>query len=97
MTRKQTFFAVFIFAAIVSLFLLAVILKIDSHLEESKLAIVELEKQINKLQVENQDLKKSLAKINHTTDTINKDLDVTQELQRKQAQAILELRKGKKR
>lgn len=97
MTRKQTFFAVFIFAAIVSLFLLAIILKIDSHLEESKLAIANLEKRINRLQDENQELKKSLAKVNHTTDAINKDIDITQELQRKQAQAILELKKGRKR
>ena len=81
----------------ISLFLLAVIVKIDGHLEESKLAIANLEKKINRLQDENQELKKSIVKINHATDSINKDIDSTQELQRKQAQAILELRKGRKR
>ena len=81
----------------ISLFLLAVIVKIDGHLEESKLAIANLEKKINRLQDENQEIKKSIAKINHATDSINKDIDSTQELQRKQAQAILELRKGKKK
>ena len=89
--------ALFVFAAVVSLFLLAVILKIDSHLEESKLAIITLEKQIDKLRNENQELKKSVAKLNYTTDSINKDIDTTQELQRKQAQVILELRKGRRK
>ena len=97
MTRKQTFLALFVFAAVVSLFLLAVILKIDSHLEESKLAIITLEKQIDKLRNENQELKKSVAKLNYTTDSINKDIDTTQELQRKQAQVIVELRKGRRK
>lgn len=76
---------------------MAVIVKIDGHLEESKLAITNLEKRINRLQDENQELKKSLTKINHTTDAINKDIDTTQELQRKQAQAILELKKTRKK
>jgi len=97
MTRKQTFFAVFIFAAIVSLFLLAVILKIDSHLEESKLAIVELEKQINKLQVENQDLKKLPVFEMKTQEDYPINETLLPLFKRKLLQAILELRKGKKR
>ena len=97
MTRQQTFLSISVFATVISLFLLAVIVKIDGHLEESKLAITNLEKRINRLQDENQELKKSLTKINHTTDAINKDIDTTQELQRKQAQAILELKKTRKK
>jgi len=96
-TRQQTFLSISVFATVISLFLLAVIVKIDGHLEESKLAITNLEKRINRLQDENQELKKSLTKINHTTDAINKDIDTTQELQRKQAQAILELKKTRKK
>ena len=37
------------------------------------------------------------VKLTNTNVELNKDLDTTQELQRKQAQAILDLKKGKRR
>jgi hypothetical protein len=56
-----------------------------------------MQKQIDKLKAEDEDLKHLIVKLTNTNLALNKDLDVTQELQRKQAQAILDLKKGKKR
>lgn len=97
MTNKQTFWSVFVIAVLVSLMLLAVIIKVDSQLEESRLATVDLQRQIDKIKAEDQELRHQIAKLTNADVAINKDIDVTQELQRKQAQAILELKKGKRR
>jgi hypothetical protein len=51
----------------------------------------------NKLKAEDEDLKHLIVKLTNANLVLNKDLDTTQELQRKQAQAILDLKKGKKR
>ena len=56
-----------------------------------------MQKQIDKLKAEDEDLKRLIVKLTNTNLALNKDLDTTQELQRKQAQAILDLKKGKKR
>ncbi len=97
MTNKQTFWSVFVVAVLVSLMLLAVIIKVDSQLEESRLATMDLQRQIDKIKAEDQELRHQIAKLTNADVAINKDIDVTQELQRKQAQAILDLKKGKRR
>ena len=97
MTNKQTLWSAFIIAVLVSLSLLAVIIKVNDQLEQSRLAVVDMQKQIDKLKAEDQDLKHLIIKLTNTNLALNKDLDATQELQRKQAQAILELKKGKRR
>jgi hypothetical protein len=56
-----------------------------------------MQKQIDKIKAEDQELKQLIVKLVNANTTLNKDLDVTQELQRKQAQAILDLKKGKRR
>ena len=97
MTDKQTNWTVAIIAIITSLTLLYIIQKVNDNLESSRLAVVELQKQIDKIHVEDEELHRQVAKLNNANQILNKDLDVTQELQRKQAQAILELKKGKRR
>ena len=97
MTNKQTLWSTFIVAVLVSLMLLSVIIKVDDQLETSRLEVVDMQKQINKIKAEDEELKHQIAKLTSANQTLNKDLDVTQELQRKQAQAILDLKKGKKR
>jgi cell division protein FtsB len=97
MTDKQTNWTVAIIAIITSLTLLYIIQKVNDNLESSRLAVVELQKQIDKIHVEDEELRRQVAKLNNANQILNKDLDVTQELQRKQAQAILELKKGKRR
>jgi hypothetical protein len=56
-----------------------------------------MQKQIDKLKVEDQELKHLIVKLTNSNISLNKDLDTTQELQRKQAQIILDLRKSKKK
>ena len=89
MTDKQTNWTVAIIAIITSLTLLYIIQKVNDNLESSRLAVVELQKQIDKIHVEDEELRRQVAKLNNANQILNKDLDVTQELQRKQAQAIL--------
>ena len=97
MTSKQTTWAIFFIAVVTLLILLTTIQKVDDQLELSRLAVVDMQKQIDKLKAEDEDLKHLVVKLTNTNLALNKDLDVTQELQRKQAQAILDLKKGKKR
>ena len=97
MTNKQTTWAIFVIAVITGLVLLSTIIKVDDQLERSRLAVLDMQKQIDKLKAEDEELRHLVAKLTNANLALNKDLDTTQELQRKQAQIILELRKGKKR
>ena len=97
MTGKQTTWAIFFIAVVTGLVLLSTIIKVDDQLERSRLAVSDMQKQIDKLKAEDEDLKHLIVKLTNANLALNKDLDVTQELQRKQAQAIVDLRKGKKK
>ena len=97
MTSKQTTWTIFFIAVVTLLILLTTVQKVDDQLDRSRLAVVDMQKQIDKLKAEDQELKHLIVKLTNTNVELNKDLDTTQELQRKQAQAILELKKGKRR
>ena len=97
MTDKQTNYTIFIIAVITGLILLSTIQKVDDQLERSRLAVLDMQKQIDKLKAEDEELKHLVVKLTNANLSLNKDLDVTQELQRKQAQAIVDLRKGRKK
>jgi hypothetical protein len=96
-TSKQTTWTIFFIAVVTGLILLSTIQKVNDQLERSRLAVVDMQKQIDKLKAEDQDLKHLIVKLTNTNLALNKDLDATQELQRKQAQAILDLKKGKRK
>ena len=97
MTSKQTTWAIFFIAVVTGLILLSTIIKVNDQLERSRLAVVDMQKQIDKLKAEDEDLKHLIVKLTNANLALNKDLDDTQELQRKQAQAILDLKKGRKK
>ncbi len=97
MTSKQTTWAIFFIAVVTGLVLLSTVQKVNDQLERSRLAVVNMQKQIDKLKAEDEELKHLIVKLTNTNIALNKDLDITQELQRKQAQSILDLKKGKKR
>ena len=97
MTSKQTTWTIFFIAVVTGLILLSTIQKVDDQLERSRLAVIDMQKQIDKLKAQDEDLKHLVVKLTNANLALNKDLDVTQELQRKQAQAILDLRKGKRK
>ena len=97
MTSKQTTWTMFFIAVVTGLILLSTIQKVNDQLERSRLAVVDMQKQIDKLKAQDEELKHLIVKLTNANLSLNKDLDITQELQRKQAQVILDLRKGKKR
>ena len=97
MTGKQTTWTIFFIAVVTGLVLLSTIIKVDDQLEHSRLAVIDMQKQIDKIKAEDQELKQLIVKLTNANVALNKDLDTTQELQRKQAQIILDLKKGKKR
>jgi uncharacterized membrane-anchored protein YhcB (DUF1043 family) len=97
MTNKQTNWTIFVIAVITGLILLSTIIKVDDQLEHSRLAVVDMQKQIDKIKAEDEELRHLIVKLTNANTALNKDLDTTQELQRKQAQAILDLKKGKKK
>ena len=97
MTSKQTTWTIFFIAVVTLLILLTTVQKVNDQLDRSRLAVVDMQKQIDKLKVEDEELKHLIVKLTNANTALNKDVDTTQELQRKQAQAILELKKGKKR
>ena len=97
MTGKQTTWDIFFIAVVTGLVLLSTIIKVDDQLESSRLAVVDMQKQIDKLKAEDEELKHLVVKLTNANLSLNKDLDTTQELQRKQAQIILDIKKGKKR
>ncbi len=97
MTSKQTTWTIFFIAVVTLLILLTTVQKVNDQLDRSRLAVVDMQKQIDKLKAEDEELKRLIVKLTNVNQALNKDLDTTQELQRKQAQAILDLKKGKKR
>ena len=97
MTSKQTTWILFVIAVVTGLVLMSTVQKVNDQLDRSRLAVVDMQKQIDKLKAEDQELKHLIVKLTNTNVELNKDLDTTQELQRKQAQAILDLKKGKRR
>jgi septal ring factor EnvC (AmiA/AmiB activator) len=96
-TSKQTTWAIFFIAVVTLLILLTTVQKVNDQLDRSRLAVVDMQKQIDKIKAEDEELKHLIAKLTTANLALNKDLDATQELQRKQAQAILDLKKGKKK
>lgn len=97
MTNKQITWTIFVIAVITGLVLLSTIIKVNDQIERSRLAVLDMQKQIDKIKAEDEELKHQIIKLSNANQALNKDLDVTQELQRKQAQAILDLKKGKKK
>ena len=97
MTDRQTHWTIFFIAVVTGLILLSTVQKVNDQLERSRLAVIDMQKQIDKLKAEDEDLKHQIVKLTNANVNLNKDLDATQELQRKQAQVILDLKKGKKR
>ena len=78
MTSKQTTWAIFFIAVVTGLILLSTIQKVNDQLDRSRLAVVAMQKQIDKLKAEDEDLKHLIVKLTNTNVELNKDLDTTQ-------------------
>lgn len=97
MTNKYTTWTIFVIAVVTGLILLSTIIKVNDQLEKSRLAVLDMAKTMDKIKAEDENFKQQIVKLINANQALNKDLDATQDLQRKQAQAILELKKGKRK
>ena len=97
MTSKQTTWVLFAIAVSISLVLFAVLVNVNHKSEQYTAAIENLQKQIDDLRTQDHVATEQMIKFSHDHDQMVKDIDTTQELQRKQAIEVGELKRGKKR
>jgi cell division protein FtsL len=97
MTSKQTSLAMFLFSLALSFIFLSVLVKVNYDLDQVRRANDELQRQINQIKKADDDARQKIAELTKSTQSIAHDIDVTQELQRKQAMAVGELKRGKRR
>ena len=97
MTDKQTSWVLFGFAMIVSFIFLSVLIKVNYDLDQARRANDSLQHQIEQLKKADEDQHQKIVELTKSTQSIAHDIDVTQELQRKQAQVVIDLKKGKKK
>ena len=79
MTSKQTTWTMFFIAVVTGLILLSTVQKVNDQLDRSRLAVIDMQKQIDKLKAEDQELKHLIVKLSNNNLALNKDLDATQE------------------
>jgi SMC interacting uncharacterized protein involved in chromosome segregation len=96
-TSKQVSYVLFAIAVSISLVLFAVLVKINHEAEQYSVAIENLQKQIDDLRTQDHVATEQMIKFSQDHDQLTRDIDVTQDLQRKQAIAVGELKRGKKR
>lgn len=97
MSNRQTGWSIFIIAVLSLTSLLYSVYQFNIELEKSRHTNIALQKQIEEVKSYDLLLKNDTNVLKNRIKNLEKDLEVTQELQRKQALAILELRKGKKK
>ena len=97
MTSRQTNIAMFIFSLMISFIFLSVLIKVNYDLDQVRRAFDVQQKQLDQIKKTDEELHQKIAELTKSTQAIAHDVDVTQELQRKQAQVVVDLRKGKKR
>jgi len=97
MTNKQTNIAMFVFSLTLAFIFLSVLVKVNYDLDQVRRANDELQKQITQIKKTDDETRQKIAELTKGQQAIAHDIDVTQELQRKQAQVVVDLRKGRKK
>jgi len=97
MTNKQTNLAMFLFSLALSFIFLSVLVKVNYDLDQVRRANDELQKQITQIKKTDDETRQKINELTKGQQAIAHDIDVTQELQRKQAQVVVDLRKNKKK
>lgn len=97
MTDRQVTWVMFLASVTITGVLFSILVKIDTGLDEMRQAVQIQQKQIDRLNDENHAMHEQLLKMLHTDDKLAHDIDVTQELQRKQAIVVGDLQKGRKK
>ena len=97
MTDKQTSWILFGFSLVISFIFLSVLIKVNYDLDQARRANDELQRQINQIKKTDEEMHQKIVELTKSTQAIAHDVDVTQELQRKQAQVVVDLKKGRKK
>jgi prefoldin subunit 5 len=82
---------------IVSFIFLSVLIKVNYDLDQARRANDSLQHQIDQLKKVDDEQRQKIAELTKSTQSIARDVDITQELQRKQAQIVVDLKKGRKK
>ena len=97
MTDRHVSWLMFIVSLVISAVFLSVLVKVNVQLEQQRQAVEAQQKQIDQLNEQHHAMQEQILKMLHADDQLAHDIDVTQELQRKQAIEVGDLKKGKKR
>lgn len=97
MTDRHVSWLMFAVSLVISAVFLSVLVKVNVQLEQQRQAVEVQQKQIDQLTSDNHAIHEQLLKMLHTDDQLARDIDVTQELQRKQAQVVVDLQKGRRK
>ena len=97
MTDKHVSWLMFAVSFVIGAVFLSVLVKVNVQLDQQRQAFDVQQKQIDRLNDENHAMREQLLKMLHTDDQLAHDIDITQELQRKQAIEVGDLKKGKKK
>lgn len=97
MTDRQTTWLMFVVSLVIGAVFLSVLVKVNIQLDQQRQAFDIQQKQIDRLTEQQHAMQEQILKMLHTDDTLAHDIDITQELQRKQAIEVSDLRKGKKK
>lgn len=96
MQNKHIIWTMFVFTLMIGLVFMAILVRLNYDLTHIQNQTDNLQTQIKKLEKENEEVRHQLSMVNKTTTSIEKDIDTTQELQRIQAQKIIEIIKKRK-
>jgi cell division protein FtsL len=97
MTAKQMSWTMFLITLVILLILLSVLVRVNYDLDQTRRTTDDLQKQISLLKKSDDELRQKVINLSKTTQGLAHDIDITQELQRKQAQVVVDIRKGKKK
>ncbi len=97
MTDRQTSWVLFGFAMVVSFIFLSVLIKVNYDLDQTRRANDSLQNQIDQLKKVDDEQRQKIVELTKSMQSIARDVNITQELQRKQAQVVVDLKKGRKK
>jgi len=97
MKDKHITWLMFAVSLVISAVFFSVLVKVNVQLEQMRQALDVQQKQIDRLNEQHHATEEQILKMLHTDDQLAHNIDVTQELQRKQAIEVGDLKKGRKR
>lgn len=97
MTTRQITISMFIFTLAIGGAFLAMLIKIDYSLAQTDQAIKNLQHQIDDIKAQDRVTTEQILKLTQINNALAKNVEITQDLQRKQAIVVGELRKGRRK